>query len=451
MTLSPHLSTRLYFGSQYLYRSDDRGDTWVRVSPDLSRNLRRDTLPIMGKVWPAGSVALNASTTALSNIVTLDESPLLEGLILAGTDDGLLQITEDGGRNWRRVEDFPGVPKFTYLTDVHASPRDANTIFVTLNNWQRGDYKPYVVRSTDRGRTWTNISGNLPDKHNVWSLEQDHVNGNLLFAGTEFGLFFTSNGGTAWTQLKGGMPTTQVRDLTIQRRESDVVMGTFGRGFYVLDDYSALREITTQTLAEEARLFPLRHAYSFQPGGLAPAGAAGVLAISGNFSTPNPPVGAYITYHVRQTYPADTRLLLNIADASGTIVRTCELSKTAGLTRIVWNLAGNAGAGGGRGGAGGRGGGGGGRGGGGGGAGAVDPADSTALPAPQADVAAGPCGGAIGDDGGAQGRGGGGGGGQRVPDGTYRASISKMVGTTSTQIGPSQTFRVMQLPPAPPM
>ena len=141
----------------------------------------------MGKVWPADSVALNASTTALSNIVSLDESPLLEGLIYVGTDDGLVQVTEDGGKNWRKIEQFPGVPQWTYVTDVFASPRDANTVFVTLNNWQRGDYKPYVVKSTDRGRTWTNITGNLPDKHDVWAIVQDHVNGNLLFAGTEFG------------------------------------------------------------------------------------------------------------------------------------------------------------------------------------------------------------------------------------------------------------------------
>src|SRR5690606_29317193 len=114
--VSPHRNTRLYFGSQFLYRSDNRGESWMRISPDLTRNLDRDTLPIMGKVWPPGSVALNGSTTALSNIVTIDESPLHEGLIWVGTDDGLVQVTEDGGANWRRIEDFPGVPKYTYVT-----------------------------------------------------------------------------------------------------------------------------------------------------------------------------------------------------------------------------------------------------------------------------------------------------------------------------------------------
>jgi hypothetical protein len=225
--MSPHSSTRIYMGTQYLYRSDDRGENWRRISPDLSRHLDRDTLPIMGKVWPAGSVALNASTTALSNIVTIDESPVLEGLIYVGTDDGLLQVTEDGGKTWRKVEDFPGIPKWTYVSDVMASPRDVNTVYVAFNNWQRGDYKPYLLKSTDRGRTFTSVAGNLPAKHDVWAIAPDFVNPNLIFAGTEFGLFVTVDGGTSWTQLKGGLPVTQVRDVTIQKRENDVVLATY--------------------------------------------------------------------------------------------------------------------------------------------------------------------------------------------------------------------------------
>ena len=275
--ISPHSPRRLYWASNYVYRTDDRGDSWTRISPDLSRNLNRDELPIMGKLWPADSIARNTSTTPLSNVVSIDESPLLEGLLYVGTDDGLVQVTEDGGKNWRKIEQFPGVPQWSYVTDVFASPRDADTVFVTLNNWQRGDYKPYIVKSTDRGRTWTNISGNLPAKHDVWSILQDHVNGNLLFAGTEFGVFASVDGGQQWVQLKGGMPPAQVRDMTIQKRENDLVLATFGRGFYILDDYSALREISAATLAEEARLFPLRDASLFNVMGLAPAGSAGLL------------------------------------------------------------------------------------------------------------------------------------------------------------------------------
>jgi hypothetical protein len=443
--MSPHSATRIYFGTQFLYRSDDRGENWRRISPDLSRNLRPDTLPIMGKVWPAGSVALNASTTALSNIVTIDESPVLEGLIYAGTDDGLLQITEDGGKTWRKVEDFPGIPKWTYVSDVMASPRDVNTVYVAFNNWQRGDYKPYLLKSTDRGRTFTSIAGNLPAKHDVWAIAPDHVNPNLIFAGTEFGLFVTIDGGSNWTQMKGGLPVIQVRDVTIQKRENDLVLATFGRGFYVLDDYSALREITPSALNDEARLFPLRHAYSFVPGGSMNPGASGVSYMSGNWATPNPPVGAWMTYSVGKEMPADARLVLNITNNGGVQVRRCEVDKTAGLKRFVWNLNADPGisfnannqvvTGGAP--AGGRG-----------NPPANPAADSSASSAAntsqgstlQQCVPPTPAPGAGGG-----GRGGFGGGGARVPNGIYRAQIGKMVGGIFVPLGPTQSFEVKAL------
>jgi photosystem II stability/assembly factor-like uncharacterized protein len=406
--ISPHASRRLYWASNYLYRSDDRGDSWARISPDLTRQLKWDELPIMGKVWPADSVAYHDSTTALSNVVSLDESPLMEGLIYAGTDDGLLQVTEDGGRNWRKIEDFPGVPKWTYVSDVFASPRDANTVFVALNNWQRGDYKPYLVKSQDKGHTWSSIAGNLPDRHDVWSVIQDHVNGDLLFAGTEFGLFASVDGGASWVQLKGGMPTIQVRDMAVQKRETDLVLGTFGRGFYVLDDYSPLREISAQTLAEDARLFPLRDAYLFNPVGLAPAGTAGIGPMAGNWTTPNPPFGAVLTYYIKQTLPADARVVVTIADDNGRQVRRMIVDKEAGLRRVAWNLR----------------------------------AD------PQAPSASAPQGGRGGG-----GFGGGGFGGRGDPPhgplvapGRYRATLGKQVGDTVTPLGPSQSFTVVQIP-----
>jgi photosystem II stability/assembly factor-like uncharacterized protein len=339
--ISPHSPARLYWATQYVYRSDDRGDTWTRISPDLSRNLDRDTIPIMGKVWPAGSVALNTSSTALSNVVSLDESPLLEGLIYAGTDDGLLQVTEDGGKNWRKIEDFPGVPKWTYVSDVFASPRDANVVFATFNNWQRGDYKPYVLKSVDRGRTWASITGNLPERHDVWAIIQDHQNGNLLFAGTEFGLFVSVDGGGRWVKMRGGMPVIQVRDMTVQKRENDLVLATFGRGFYILDDYSALREIGPETLAEDVKLFPLRDAYLYTQVGMAPDGTAGIGSLSGNTTMPNPPAGAVFTYSVTQELPADANLVLTITDETGRQIRRMDLDKAPGLRRVAWNLRGD--------------------------------------------------------------------------------------------------------------
>ncbi len=292
----------------------------------------------MGRLWPADAVARNESTTALSNIVSIDESPLFEGLLYVGTDDGLVQVTEDGGRNWQKIEQFPGVPQCTYVSDVFASPRDANTVFVGAQQLAARRLQAVPRKSTDRGRTWTNITGNLPDRHDVWSVIQDHLNGNLLFAGTEFGLFTSVDGGANWVQLKGGMPTIQVRDMAVQKREHDLVLGTFGRGFYVLDDYSALREISPQTLGEDARLFPLRDAYLFSPTGLAPAGTAGLGPMAGNWTAPNPPFGAVFTYNVKQALPDDTKLVLTIADDTGKQIRRLDVDKSTGLRRVAWNL-----------------------------------------------------------------------------------------------------------------
>jgi photosystem II stability/assembly factor-like uncharacterized protein len=408
--ISPHSPRRLYWASNYVYRSDNRGDTWTRISPDLSRNLNRDEIPIMGKLWPADSIARNVSTTPLSNVVTIDESPLVEGLIYVGTDDGLVQVTENAGKNWRKVEQFPGVPQWTYVTDVFASRRESDTVFVTLNNWQRGDYKPYIVKSADRGNTWTNITGNLPDKHDVWAIIQDHVNGNLLFAGTEFGVFASFDGGKQWVQLRGGLPLAQIRDMTVQRRETDLVLGTFGRGFYVLDDYSALREISSATLAEEARLFPLRDSYLYTILGMAPAGSAGQSPLAGLWRAENPPFGAVFTYHLRQDLPADAKLVLTIQDETGKLIRRMDLEKNAGLRRVAWNLRG-------------------------------DP------PPPGAADAQGGRGGRGGQGGGGGGRGGRGGNqGPLVELGRYRATLGKMVGDIVTPIGSPQSFGVVQLP-----
>ena len=298
----------------------------------------------MGKVWPLDSVAYHESTTALSNIVTIDESPLREGLIWVGTDDGLVQVTEDGGKNWRKIEQFPNVPQYTYVTDVFPSPRDANTVFVSLNNWQRGDYKPYIVKSTDLGRTWTNITGNLPDRHDVWSVIQDHVNGNLLFAGTEFGVFASVDGGQRWVQLKGGMPPIQVRDMAVQKRENDLVLGTFGRGFYVLDDYSALREMA----APEALVERCRASVS--------AARRVHLTTSSAWRRRGPPASARCRAtgprRTRRTarcsptastptIPAEEKLVLTISDETGRQVRRLDLDKSSGLRRIAWNLRGD--------------------------------------------------------------------------------------------------------------
>jgi hypothetical protein len=316
-----------------VYRSDDRGDTWTAISPDLTRNLDPTKIPIMGKVWPSDSVAFNEATTRLSTITAIDESPLLEGLIYIGTDDGLLQTTEDGGKTWRKTEGVQGLPQYTYVTSVRASARDVNSVFATFNDWNRGNFKPYVMKSTDRGKTWTSIAGDLPERSGAWSVIQDAVDGNLLFAGMEFGVYATLDGGAHWLRM-AGVPNIAVRDLTIQKREGDLVAGTFGRGVFILDDYTPLRQVTSQSLADRAHLYPLRDAYQYNE-------LNQMEATWGNMTEPNPPYGALLTYSVSEAPSGDQKLALQINDDQGKQVRRIELAgdaATPGLHRAAWDL-----------------------------------------------------------------------------------------------------------------
>ena len=397
--ISPHSPRRLYFAGHRVYRSDNRGDSWTVVSGDLTRNLDRTKIPIMGKVWPSDSVAYMEATTTLSTITALDESPLLEGLLYTGTDDGLIHVSEDGGATWRKVESSAltatGAPEFTYVTDVQASSRDVNTVFATLNDWNRGNFKPYIVKSTDRGRTWTSIAGDLPQRSGAWSVVQDHVNGNVMFAGMEFGLYATVDGGAHWVKMSG-VPTVQVRDVTIQKREGDVVAGTFGRGVFILDDYTALRELSSQALGERARLYPLRDAYQYNELGQ-------YEASPGNTTYPNPEYGALLTYSIGRA--ADGKMAIQIADSQGQQVRRIELTGDAlkpGVHRVAWDLR-------------------------------KDP------PAPAA--------GGRGGQGGGGGFGGrGGNAGPPVAQARYTATIGTLNGDTFTAVGKPVSFLVVALP-----
>ena len=268
------------------------------MSPDLTRNMNRDTIPVMGRLWGADAVWKNAFTDQFGTGTAVAESPVKEGVLFVGTDDGLVQISEDSGQNWRKVDQFPGVPDMTYVTDVFPSPHDGNTVFVTLNDFQRGNFKPYVMKSSDLGRTWSSVAGDLPQRDPVWTLVQDPVNANLLFIGTEFGLSFTVDGGRHWVKLRGGMPVITIRDLEIQARESDLVAASFGRGFFVLDDYAPLRGLTPELLSQEGALFaPGRKARQYE--------ALGYYRAQGdNIASPNPALGALLTYYLREDLPA---------------------------------------------------------------------------------------------------------------------------------------------------
>jgi photosystem II stability/assembly factor-like uncharacterized protein len=369
--ISPHSHTRLYFAANILFRSDDRGDSWSAVSPDLTRQLDRNKLPIMDKVWGVDAVAKNASTSLYGNIVALSESRMKEGMIYVGTDDGLIQVTEDGGGAWRRIPKFPGVPETTYVSRVTASRHDLNTVYAAFDNHKMGDFKPYLLKSRDAGKSWTSIANNLPENGPVYAIVEDPVKPELLFAGTEFGVYASTNGGEKWVQLKSGLPTIAVKDIAIQERENDLVLATFGRGFYVLDDYTPIRNATPDVLSKEAHIFAVKDALMYIQS--SPLGGRGKASQGEAFYTAdNPPFGATFTYYLKESlkskkqarqdaekaavkkgetprYPGWEELraedeeeaptmILTVRDETGSVIRKLNGPAAKGTSRVSWNL-----------------------------------------------------------------------------------------------------------------
>lgn len=370
--LSKHSPTRLYCAAEKVFRSDDRGDSWQLISDDLTRKLDRNSFKVMDKYWSIDAVEKNVSTSLYGLIVALAESPVKENLLFAGTDDGLIQVTEDT-KTWRKIEEFPGVPEYTLVSDILPSRFDENIVYATFNNHKRDDFKPYVLKSTDKGKNWKSIAGNLPENGAVNTIIEDPVKPNLLFVGTEWGIFFTVDGGenppsgeVKWIQLKSGLPTIKVPDIAIQERENDLVLATFGRGFYILDDYSSLRMISKEFLEKEAFIFPVRDAQMYiQKSGKYGQGAA-------YFKAPNPDLGAIFTYYLKEVpktlkasrkekekelfkksepipqltveelrMEADEKapyLIFKISDSEGNVVRKINSSASAGVNRVVWDL-----------------------------------------------------------------------------------------------------------------
>ncbi|MYF61192.1 MAG: glycosyl hydrolase, partial [Gammaproteobacteria bacterium] len=368
LIMSPHDNHRLYFGAQILFRSDDQGSSWRAISGDLSRNLDRNQLEVMGRVWSVDAVGKNRSTSVFGHIVAISESPLVEGLIYVGTDDGLVQVTEDGGETWREIASLPGVPDTSFVHDVEASLHDPDAVFAVVNNFKRGDYRPYVLKSEDRGRNWTAITGGLPDNSPSFSIVQDHIESDLLFLGAEFGAFVSVDGGESWKEFDSGLPTIAVRDLEIQQREGDLVAATFGRSFYVIDDYTPLRELARgpePILASAGHLFEVADGDMYVPWN--PGGANG----ADFYAADNPELGVTFTYWVGETlrtrraerqaeerraagrgedtpYPSweelieedreeAPRVYLTVRDEGGQVVNVVNGSTSRGVHRAVWN------------------------------------------------------------------------------------------------------------------
>jgi photosystem II stability/assembly factor-like uncharacterized protein len=370
LLVSKYDAKRLYFGANKIYRSDDRGNSWKLISGDLSRQIDRNKLPYMDKVWSMDAVQKNTSTSIYGQSTFISESPLDENILYVGTDDGLVQVTTDGGKNWTKIDNIPGIPAMSYIPQVICSQHDKNTAYVVFNHHRYGDFKPYLVKTTDGGKTWASISGNLPSRGSVYTIAEDHVDANLLFVGTEFGLFATLNGGKTWTQMKNNLPVIAVKDLEIQRRENDLVLATFGRGFYVLDNYAAMRSIS-KTEGKDAMIFPIKSEWVFNQKD--PLGGRGTGTQGDSyFTAENPPIGATIRYFVKDVpksikekrketekiliakgelkgYPSlDSIMLeeneimgalyLTILDEKQNIVRRYQVKPKKGMNEFLWNF-----------------------------------------------------------------------------------------------------------------
>jgi len=366
--VSPHSPTRIYFASQRVWRSDDRGDSWTAISGDLTHDQERIALPIMEDTWSWDSPWDVYAMSTYNTITSIAESPLQEGLIYAGTDDGSINVTEDGGTTWRKIEvgDLPDVPKTAFVNDIKADLFNENTLYIALDNHKYGDLNPYLLKSTDRGKNWQSIKGNLPERTIVWRIVQDYINPELFFAATEFGIYFTIDGGSRWIKLTGGAPTISFRDLAIQRRENDLVGASFGRGFYIFDDYSVLRYVSKEQLNQEAVLFPIRKAWWYIPNPF------GVITGADHFTAPNPPFGAVFTYYLKEeikslksirkkkekeqinkkqkvTFPGwdeieaerrqdEPQIWLTVRNIEGNVVRRIEGKNKKGFNRTAWDL-----------------------------------------------------------------------------------------------------------------
>jgi photosystem II stability/assembly factor-like uncharacterized protein len=371
LVASRHAPGRIYFAANKVFRSNDYGNSWEVISDDLTRQIDRNNLKVYDRIVSIDAVAKNQSTSQYGTIVAMSESPVNPDLLAIGTDDGLIHISEDGGSSWKKIDGIAGAPSRSYVNSVYLSQHDENVIYAAFNHHKYGDFKPYLFRSNDKGRTWTSISADLPSKGSVYSIEEDHIDEGLIFCGTEYGVFFSPNRGQHWKELGAGLPTIAVRDIAIQQRESDLVLGTFGRGFYVLDDYSALRSVENKDPDAEAIIYPVRDALSWEislPLGLPKKAFQG----DNYYSAANLGPEALITYYYDENYKSlkeirskkekeqvkkggnapypsydalkaemeenEPSLVFTIRDRDGKVVKKEFKKPKKGIQRFHWNL-----------------------------------------------------------------------------------------------------------------
>ena len=342
--ISSHDPNTLYHAGERLFKTTDGGVHWQAISPDLTRN-DKSKQNVSG-----GEITLDDSGTEYyDTIFALAESPITKGLLWVGTDDGLIQITRDEGKNWSNITP-KDLPEWSRISQIEASPHDAATAYVAVDRHQNDDLKPYIYKTRDYGRSWTKLTNGLPDGSFVRAVREDPRKRGLLYAGTENGVYVSFNDGAEWKSLKLNLPTTPVHDLVV--KDKDLVVATHGRAFWILDDISPLRQFTDDMAKKDVHLYTPDAAYRIQAGELGehhPSKRTG----------PNPPAGAVIYYYLKDAPKAGTETKLEILDSSGKLIRRYSSAETelldeppgpddkkpekeikpdAGLNRFVWDL-----------------------------------------------------------------------------------------------------------------
>ncbi len=447
MMISPHDPKTIYYGGNHLFKSTDRGDTWERLGEDLTTNADRNKMMILGKLVDQNTLSRNDGVAAWPCITAIAESPAKAGVLWVGTDDGNVQMSRDGGKTWSNVVGrMQGVPKGGYVSRIEPSHKDPQTAYITFDNHRSGDFAIYIFRTTNYGDSFTKLTNGIPvEAGTVHVIREDPVNENLLFAGTEFGIFVTFDRGANWHRMKNGLPTVPVFDIQVHPREHDLILATHGRSIWIMDDITALEQVNNQTLTSDLKMFDTRPAIEWKM-----ANYRGFIG-SALFFAPNAPTGMTLDYFAKAAGPVQ----ITVKDKAGNQVRQLNARAEAGvINRVQWDLrydnpipppnAGPGTAGGRAGAGGGRGGGRGGRG----GRGGADAAPAAPVEAAQAGGRAGvggelntEFGAPAGGEANAEGGGGGGGGGGGRGGGPARGSLVDPgeYSVTITQNGQSDT------------
>jgi len=334
LVASQHSARTLYYGGNYVFKSTDRGDSWKRLGPDLTTAVDRNKLPIMGRAPDREMRSPSDGVSAYGTVTVVAESPAAQSVLWAGTDDGNLQISRNGGESWKNVAaNVPGLPKQTYVSRIVPSAAGAGVAYAAFDGHRADDYATYLYVTSDYGETWKSIStGIVKETGTIHAFREHPRNPNVLFAGTEFGLYVSIDKGAQWTKFQSNLPTVPVFDIAIHSRENDLILATHGRGVWIMDDITPMEQLSAAVLESPLHVFDLRAATEWR--------VSDHKGVTGNklMVAQNPPYGALIHYYLKAALPEKDEVTITIADKAGKTVRELKGPKGAGIQTVAWDL-----------------------------------------------------------------------------------------------------------------